>query len=126
MCIRDRSWFSHFAVITSFLSVGLGLAHFLVDRFKFGNTAVGRAKSVALAFVPPLFGSMVAPYGFVSAIAYAGLFVAFSFFVIPALMYRKLGLTNEASIRWKAVFAFGILIIVLKLLSVLAWLPNYP
>ncbi len=122
------SWFSHFAVITSFLSIGLGLAHFLVDRFRLKGDAIGRAQSVALAFVPPLIASVFAPYGFVSAIAYAGLFVAFSFFIVPALMQRKLNRTSSTrSARgWLSVFAFGVLIIVLKILSVLSLLPSYP
>ncbi len=121
------TWFSHFAVITSFLSIGLGLAHFLVDRFKFKPTPVGRAQSVGLAFAPPLLASLVAPYGFVSAIAYAGVFVAFSFFIVPALMYRKLISSDRAllSARWIVVLSFGLLIVALKLASVFGYLPNY-
>ena len=121
-------WFSHFAVITSFLSIGLGLAHFLMDRFKLGDGAIGRAKSVGVAFLPPLVASVLAPYGFVSAIAYAGIFVAFSFFILPALMYRKLN-SRDAVLPpglWVAVLCFGVLVIALKLLTVIEWLPSYP
>ncbi|MBL4673388.1 MAG: hypothetical protein JKX81_14110 [Arenicella sp.] len=122
------TWFSHFAVITSFLSVGLGLVHFIADRFNIDASPLGRAQSVALAFCPPLIASVVAPYGFVSSIAYAGMFVAFSFFIVPALMYRKLALVDShiGQSRWILVFFFGVLVIVLKLLTVIAWLPNYP
>jgi tryptophan-specific transport protein len=122
------TWFSHFAVITSFLSVGLGLVHFIADRFNFNADPLGRAQSVALAFCPPLIASIVAPYGFVSSIAYAGMFVAFSFFIVPALMYRKLALADSRTgqSRWVLVLAFGVLVIVLKLLTVIDWLPNYP
>ena len=121
------TWFSHFAVITSFLSIGLGLAHFLVDRFKFKLTSIGRAQSVGLAFIPPLLASLVAPYGFVSAIAYAGIFVAFSFFIIPALMYRKLTSSDAVSwsARWISVLIFGVFVVALKLASVFGWLPSY-
>lgn len=121
------TWFSHFAVITSFLSIGLGLAHFLVDRFKFKPTSIGRAQSVCLAFFPPLLASIVAPYGFVSAIAYAGIFVAFSFFIIPALMCRKLASGGSAlsSVRWITVLGFGMLVVALKLASIFTWLPSY-
>jgi tryptophan-specific transport protein len=122
------TWFSHLAVITSFLSVGLGLVHFLADRFSLGVSLAGRAQSVALAFLPPLIASVVAPYGFVASIAYAGVFVAFSFFIVPALMYRKLGLasTFADNSRSLIVLTFGLLIIALKLFSSLAWLPSYP
>jgi len=122
------TWFSHFAVITSFLSVGLGLVHFIADRFNFSTSPLGRAQSVALAFCPPLIASIVAPYGFVSSIAYAGMFVAFSFFIVPALMYRKLALADShiGHSRWMSVLVFGVLVIVLKLLTVIDWLPNYP
>jgi len=122
------TWFSHFAVITSFLSVALGLAHFLADRFNLKATSMGRAQSVGLAFLPPLIASIMAPYGFVSAIAYAGVFVAFSFFIVPALMVRRLALGDPTlrSRSWILVFAFGGVIVALKLLSILALLPLYP
>jgi len=122
------AWFSNFAVITSFLSIGLGLAHFLVDKFTLGSSSMGRAKSVVLAFVPPLIASVLSPYGFVTAIAYAGVFVAFSFFIVPALMYRKLALTDsKLSSRLPVlVLAFGLIIIALKISSILALLPSYP
>lgn len=122
------TWFSHFAVITSFLSVGLGLVHFIADRFNFNASRLGRAQSVALAFCPPLIASVVAPYGFVSSIAYAGMFVAFSFFIVPALMHRKLALAGSrmGQSRWVLVLLFGVLIIVLKLLTIIDCLPSYP
>ena len=81
--------FSHFAVITSFLSVSLGHVHFLIDRFGLKRSKYGRFKGVALAFLPPLIASLLVPYGFVKAISFAGLFVAFSFFIIPALLVKK-------------------------------------
>ena len=122
------NWFSHFAVITSFLSIGLGLAHFIVDKFAFYADATGRAKSVLLAFFPPLVASLIAPYGFVAAIAYAGVFVAFSFFVVPALMSRKQAYVKGAVApkSWIMVLGFGLIIIVLKLSNAAGWLPNYP
>ena len=121
-------WFSHFAVITSFLSIGLGLAHFLVDKFTLGSSSMGRAKSVGIAFVPPFIASVFSPYGFVTAIAYAGVFVAFSFFIIPALMYRKMALTDSklSSHLPVLVLVFGLIIIALKLSSIFSFLPSYP
>jgi tryptophan-specific transport protein len=122
------TWFSHFAVATSFLSIGLGLVDFLIDRFNFKVNSLGRAKSVCLAFLPPLVASAVAPYGFVSAIGYAGFFVAFSFFIVPALMFRKIAIRQAriVSRKWLAVLIFGLLVMLLKLLNSWALLPSYP
>lgn len=125
---RSLTWFSHFAVITSFLSIGLGLVHFLADHFSLNRGAVGQLQAILIAFVPPLFASLVAPYGFVSAIAYAGLFVAFSFLIVPALMHAKLFAQKNRYLsgRGLAVGMFGVLVMILKLLSILGLLPTYP
>ncbi len=123
-------WFSNFAVITSFLSVGLGLVHFLRDRFDLNKHSHATLRAVLLAFAPPLMGSLMAPYGFVSAIAYAGVFVAFSFFIVPALMYKAvrratvLSVSEKAS--WCSVAGFGVLIIILKIAGLFSILPSYP
>ena len=83
------NWFSHFAVITSFLSIALGLVHFLLDRMNLKHTTSNRLIVTLIAFSLPTIASLIAPYGFVTAIAYAGFFVAISFFIIPALLYAK-------------------------------------
>ncbi len=123
-------WFSNFAVITSFLSVGLGLVHFLRDRFNLDKQSHATLKAVLLAFMPPLTGSLIAPYGFVSAIAYAGVFVAFSFFIVPALMYktarRAAALSFSEEVSWYSVAGFGVLIIILKIAGLFSILPSYP
>ncbi len=123
-------WFSNFAVITSFLGVGLGLVHFLRDRFDLDKQSHATLKAVLLAFAPPLIGSLIAPYGFVSAIAYAGVFVAFSFFIVPALMYKTMrrdaALTFSEKVSWYSVAGFGVLIIILKIAGLLSILPSYP
>jgi len=123
-------WFSNLAVITSFLSVGLGLVHFLRDRYQLDKRSHSTLKAVLLAFIPPLIGSMVAPYGFVNAIAYAGLFVAYSFFIVPALMYRAVRLRGAFSASenalWLTVAGFGVVIIALKVSGLFSMLPSYP
>ena len=73
-------WFSHFAILTSFLSIGLGLFHFLIDWLRRANNPLGRAQAAAMAFLPPALASYFFPYGFIKAIGYAGLLVALSFF----------------------------------------------
>lgn len=105
------TWFSHFAVITSFLSVSLGLVHFLIDRFGLPHNTRGRVIATTAAFLPPTIGSLFAPYGFVTAIAYAGFFVAFSFFIVPAMLYAKHFCWNLSS---AFVMSAGILAMILK------------
>lgn len=115
-------WFSHFAIITSFLSIGLGLYHFLCDGLKLGATKSGRAKAAILTFLPPAVMSVYLPYGFVRAIGFAGLLVAFSFFIIPALMHIKQKGIRLASL---SVVLFGVLVAVLKILLILNFLPTF-
>jgi len=115
-------WFSHFAIITSFLSIGLGLFHFFCDGFKWGASKQGRAKAAVLTFLPPAVMSVYLPYGFVKAIGFAGLLVAFSFFVVPAMMHIKQRGVRLAS---ALVMTFGFSIAVLKGLLILDLLPIY-
>ncbi len=105
------NWFSHFAVITSFLSIALGLVHFLLDRFSFKHTVRSRLLATLIVFIPPTIASLIAPYGFVTAIAYAGFFVAISFFIIPSLLYVK---HYRWSLQATLVLLAGCLVIVLK------------
>ncbi len=113
------TWFSHCAIITSFLSIGLGLFHFVQDKFSLSNGWADRATAAAVCFLPPTIASFYYPKGFLVAIGYAGLFVAFSFFLIPALMSRK-----DNRRRAGIVFGFGLIIAVLKVLSNLGALPK--
>lgn len=105
------NWFSHFAVITSFFSIALGLVHFLMDRFSLEHNIVNRLIATLIAFIPPTVASLVAPYGFVTAIAYAGFFVAISFFIVPALLYAK---HYQWNLKSGVVMLAGLTVIVLK------------
>ncbi len=125
------SWFSHCAIITSFVSVGIGLFHFIIDRFGFDNGSLGRFKAVLICFLPPTIGSAVYPKGFLVAIGFAGLFVTLSFFMIPALMKTKrrsldrtTGVSREVFTA-VIVFGFGALIGLIKLLSISSSLPSF-
>lgn len=121
------NWFSHLAIITSFLAIAVGLVHFLQDKFNLSDDFKGRIKSVGMAFILPTILSMLWPYGFVSAIGYAGLFVAFSFFIVPALLFTKQNsaLNLNQKIKWLSVLLFGLLIVVLKLASLASALPIF-
>ena len=120
--------FSHLAIITSFLSVGIGFFHFMQDKLGLNNKARKRLLALLCCFVPPLTASAFFPYGFVYAIGFAGLFVAFSFFVLPAMMAlaaSKRSLLTITSTQIFMVFSFGLAMIALKLALIINWLPSY-
>jgi len=90
--------FSNFAIISSFLGVGLGLFDFIADKFKLANNESGRLKTAALTFLPPGIASFFFPNGFIMAIGFAGLVVVFALCVIPVFMIRKIRATISRSI----------------------------
>lgn len=126
--------FSNFAIITSFLSIGLGLFDFIFDRFKLAASWAGRSQAALLTFIPPAVLSFFYPKGFVLAIGYAGLVVLFSFFIVPvAMAFRNRALAKPDAFQafgGKAVL-FGVLLFSLaaaafKLLASVDLLPSYP
>ena len=119
--------FSHFAIITSFLSVSLGFLHFLRDKLSLNAKRQKRILASIYCFLPPALASFFFPYGFVHAIGLAGLFVIFSFFILPSVMALKLrqkadGIILFASIT--SIVMFGVLVFVLKCLALLGMLPS--
>lgn len=120
--------FSHCAIITSFLSVGLGLFHFIQDKLSLGETPVQRLVAAACCFAPPAIASFFLPYGFIHAIGFAGMFVAFSFFVLPGMMALALKKTGDIVISNQIpllVILFGMVILGLKSALLFSWLPTY-
>ncbi|MBT8231704.1 MAG: tryptophan permease [Saprospiraceae bacterium] len=79
-------FFSNFAIISSFLGVGLSLFDYLADRFNFDGSNKGRFYTAAITFLPPGIASFFYPDGFIAAIGFAGLFLFIAFFLIPFLM----------------------------------------
>lgn len=80
------SLFTYLAIATSFLGVTLGLFDFIADLFSWDNSAAGKAKTAAVTFLPPFVCCLWQPYGFVSAIGYAGLAATVWVAIIPAMM----------------------------------------
>lgn len=127
------SAFAYMALTSSFLGVALGLFDFLSDVFGFDNTPTGRTKAVILVFLPPLLFSLLAPFGFVTAIAFAGLALTVWGVIVPALMakasrkrfgtggYRAFG----GSFMLYFVIAFGILNILAQIAVYLGIAPIY-
>lgn len=83
------NFFSNFAIISSFLGVGLSLFDYIADRFKFDNTLRGRMFTTGITFLPPALASFFFPNGFIAAIGYAGFVLYIGFFLIPFLTIWK-------------------------------------
>ncbi len=84
------SIFAFFAIVTSFLGVSLSLSDFLIDGFRIKKTWEGHILAYSLTFVPPIFFVLRFQRGFITALEYAGVFVAILLGVLPALMVWKL------------------------------------
>jgi len=82
--------FSYFAIISSFLGVGLSLFDYIADLFDFGNDKKARFITTCISFLPPALASFFFPHGFIAAIGYAGFVLYLAFFFIPFFMIWKL------------------------------------
>lgn len=78
--------FSIAAILSSFIGVGLGVFDFLADFFGFSNTPKGRFYTWAATFLPPLVLSVSIPFGFITAIGFAGAVATIWTCFIPALL----------------------------------------
>ena len=87
--------FFNFAVISSFLGVGLNLFDYIADRFNFDNSWKERFYTACITFLPPGIASLFFPHGFIAAIGFAGIVIFIGFFLLPFLMITKLRTTNK-------------------------------
>ena len=126
-------FFAYMAIASSFLGVTLGLFDYIADLFKLGNDLWGRVKTALITFVPPLLMSLVYPYGFVTAIGYAGLAVSIWMIIIPALLVRASRKKYPKS-SYKVfggntliylVVAFGLLNIFCYIAGQMGWIPIF-
>jgi len=125
--------FSNFAVASSFLGVTLGLFDYLADLFGFDDSKMGRLKTAAVTFTPPVVGGFIWPNGFIYAIGYAGLAATIWAAIVPALLarasrkkfgsplYRVWGGNNMIAL----ILIFGIGNAVIQILSSFNLLPVY-
>ncbi len=81
--------FSNFAIISSFLGVGLALFDYVADLFSFQDNKTGRFYAACITFLPPGIMSFFFPNGFVTAIGYAGFVCVYCLFVVPFMMVLK-------------------------------------
>ncbi|MBB6521070.1 aromatic amino acid transport family protein [Pseudoteredinibacter isoporae] len=117
------SVFTSFALVTSFLGVGLGLFDFFADRFQFQDNPKGRTKTVLVTFLPPAVGATLLPNGFVYAIGYAGMALALSALCIPAIWILKNVREKKYRVSASLVLLIGISIFFIELGNILKVLP---
>lgn len=124
------SAFSAAAILSSFVGVGLGTFDFMADLFGFGNDRKGRTRTWAITFVPPLALSLLAPFGFVLAIGYAGAAAAVWACIIPALLAWKSRTLEGGRAGFMApggqalillVLVFGVVTVVFHFLGLAGW-----
>lgn len=125
--------FSMAAILSSFIGVGLGVFDFLADFFGFQNDRAGRTKSYLVTFFPPLLMSILFPFGFVTAIGYAGAVATIWTCIIPALLVYKVRQQGSqqgfnvggGNVLIGSVILFGMLVALFHLLAMFEMLPVY-
>jgi len=125
--------FSNFAIITSFMGIGLALFDFIADKFSFADNAKGRFKSACITFIPPGIASFFFPNGFIAAIGFAGLVVIFGLYIAPYFMVKKVRRTMPESIYTvrggnKLLVFFiisGIMVGAFQIMAMLGFLPKW-
>lgn len=125
--------FSMAAILSSFIGVGLGVFDFLADLFQFKDDKVGRTKSWLVTFMPPLVLSLLSPFGFVTAISYAGAAATIWTCIIPALLVYKVRKQQTqpefrafgGSLMIVLVFIFGVLVALFHFLAMFKMLPVF-
>lgn len=125
--------FSMAAILSSFIGVGLGMFDFLADFFGFQNDKAGRTKSYLVTFFPPLLMSILFPFGFVTAIGYAGAVATIWTCIIPALLVYKVRQQGSqqgfnvggGNVLIGGVILFGMLVALFHLLAMFEMLPVY-
>ncbi|MEL6810817.1 MAG: aromatic amino acid transport family protein [Bacteroidota bacterium] len=125
--------FSNFAIITSFLGVGLGLFDYIADKFSFKNDRRGRFYAACITFLPPGIASFFFPDGFIAAIGFAGLVSIFAFFMITYFMvkkHRKNTISTDFQVRGGNAlltffFLISVFIAICQILSMLQVLPKW-
>ena len=127
------TFFSNFAIISSFLGVGLTLYDYILDRFQLQENIKGKLIAATITFSPPALASFIYPKGFISAIGFAGIVVVFLFFVLPYFMVKSLRKNNKNNVYQLkgghalilAVLLVGLAVATCQILSGLQILPKF-
>ncbi len=84
------SVFAALALVTSFFGVSLSLFDLVAETFKRSDDGMGRIGSGLIVFVPPLIASLLAPDGFIAALAHAGAAFTVIAVLLPCIMIWKM------------------------------------
>lgn len=96
--------FAFSALASSFLGVATSFFDFIADGLKIHKSSQGKIALIVLTFGPPLLYALFFPKGFILALSYGGVFVAFLHCILPALLVwkgsEKFG-SEQLSVRYK-------------------------
>ncbi len=123
--------FSNITVTSCFLGVSLGLFNFLADLLKSPKNLAGELQITFLTFVPPTLFAIFYPNGFIFALGYAAISVAFSHVMLPAWMVfqlrrKKISTTYRVkggNFLLGTIFLIGFCLIILQILVYFDALP---
>lgn len=123
--------FTEVTVTTCFLGVSLGLFNFLADLLQKPRNLSGRLQVAFFTFVPPALFALFYPEGFIIALGYAAISVAFSHVMLPAWMVFKLRSKKITSsyrmtggnFLLATIFLVGFGLVVLQIMVYLGILP---
>jgi len=128
----SMNFFSHLAITTSFLGVGLALFDFLLDTRK-DRTRSTRIQMILATFIPPLLFALYYPQGFRQALGFAGIFVAITCLILPAVFAWRVRISKELKSPLRVpggllviliVILCGVGVIALEVLNLFKWLPT--
>lgn len=92
--------FASSALITSFLGVSLGLFAYIADLAK-TNKIISKTWTVSLlTFLPPVIFALFYPKGFVLALGYAAIPLAFLVIILPAMLIKKIYYLEKIKMSW--------------------------
>lgn len=125
---RFAQGFAFFAVVTSFLTMGLSLTHFLADGFKVKAEEKGGKLLTLATILPPLIFALTRPGLFYKALSFAGGICAMILFgILPVAMiwrgrYQKKLTSNYhaggGKITLMITLAFAIFVILCELVRI--------
>lgn len=113
--------FASAALVTSFLGVSLGLFDYIADLFKTNKRINKRWMVSLLTFLPPVVFALFYPKGFVLALGYAAIPLAFLVLILPVMLIKKIYFLQNIKMTWRkkislfTVVIFGILLVFIQL-----------
>jgi len=113
--------FASAALITSFLGVSLGLFAYIADLSK-KHKLISKTWVVSLlTFLPPIVFALFYPKGFVLALGYAAIPLAFLVLILPVLLIKKIYRLKNLKMSWQkrlsliTVIIVGLLLVVIQI-----------